>query len=335
MALIVCPECGKEYSDKALCCPCCACPTEKKEDVLVKDTVEGNIYQETDESLVTGIETKRKRRGRVPIFILGVLGSIAIVTVLSILVINKFFAKGGNRNTKKADAKYGSIYAEAIQFQSEGRYMEAKELYDSTPGYEESDTRAVFCNAISCCERGNYSTAYELLRQIPEYDEAKKLLVQVYYESLFFEGLNDYRENLKNPDSLQLNSVQSYYSKISSITVKKEEPVFVARVSAQNGLGGYSQSIILILKTDDLDSYKYMGSCKNLDSSSYDDELEYVIAEGIKEIKDKCVEMQDVMDFKRMTKIIEEDNYLSIRRIDGLQFDDILEGMLLLESKSE
>ena len=26
MALIICPECGKEYSDRAGACPNCACP---------------------------------------------------------------------------------------------------------------------------------------------------------------------------------------------------------------------------------------------------------------------------------------------------------------------
>lgn len=28
MALIVCTECGKKFSDKAICCPKCGCPTE-------------------------------------------------------------------------------------------------------------------------------------------------------------------------------------------------------------------------------------------------------------------------------------------------------------------
>ncbi len=31
MALINCPECGKEISDKATSCPSCGCPIEKKE----------------------------------------------------------------------------------------------------------------------------------------------------------------------------------------------------------------------------------------------------------------------------------------------------------------
>ena len=30
MALIICPECGKEFSDKASACPNCGCPTSEK-----------------------------------------------------------------------------------------------------------------------------------------------------------------------------------------------------------------------------------------------------------------------------------------------------------------
>lgn len=30
MALIICKECGKEFSNKAVACPNCGCPTENK-----------------------------------------------------------------------------------------------------------------------------------------------------------------------------------------------------------------------------------------------------------------------------------------------------------------
>lgn len=37
MALIVCSECGKEFSDKALKCPNCGCPTEKLKQILEQE----------------------------------------------------------------------------------------------------------------------------------------------------------------------------------------------------------------------------------------------------------------------------------------------------------
>lgn len=40
MALIICPECGKEYSDRASACPNCACPTHRtdKEGAPISDS---------------------------------------------------------------------------------------------------------------------------------------------------------------------------------------------------------------------------------------------------------------------------------------------------------
>ncbi|MBE5861298.1 MAG: hypothetical protein E7295_00430 [Lachnospiraceae bacterium] len=55
MALIICPECGKEYSDRAAACPNCACPTEQAENrpknIMAKqedsfDVKTENSYQE-------------------------------------------------------------------------------------------------------------------------------------------------------------------------------------------------------------------------------------------------------------------------------------------------
>ena len=36
MALIKCPECGKEISDKANKCPNCGCPTKNKKKKIIK-----------------------------------------------------------------------------------------------------------------------------------------------------------------------------------------------------------------------------------------------------------------------------------------------------------
>ena len=43
MALIKCKECGKEYSDMALACPNCACPTEVSINSIKVDEDSGNV----------------------------------------------------------------------------------------------------------------------------------------------------------------------------------------------------------------------------------------------------------------------------------------------------
>ena len=45
MALIVCSECGKEFSERAAACPHCGCPNDSKkaEAPLVRDGVSGCV----------------------------------------------------------------------------------------------------------------------------------------------------------------------------------------------------------------------------------------------------------------------------------------------------
>lgn len=44
MALIKCPECGKEISDKAATCPNCGCPSiDKEEAERINDTTKGIV----------------------------------------------------------------------------------------------------------------------------------------------------------------------------------------------------------------------------------------------------------------------------------------------------
>ena len=54
MALIKCPECGKEISDKASNCPNCGCPIEQKskieepENKIEKNQIEEKIVMELE-----------------------------------------------------------------------------------------------------------------------------------------------------------------------------------------------------------------------------------------------------------------------------------------------
>lgn len=50
MALINCPECGKEISDKASACPHCGCPIVSKYKVII------NGYNDTDTSACAGLD---------------------------------------------------------------------------------------------------------------------------------------------------------------------------------------------------------------------------------------------------------------------------------------
>ena len=43
MALIICPECGKEYSNRAKNCPNCGCPTEENDSDVNVCTQENDL----------------------------------------------------------------------------------------------------------------------------------------------------------------------------------------------------------------------------------------------------------------------------------------------------
>lgn len=81
MALIICSECGKEYSDKAVSCPSCGCPTVQQSPpiVIADDTPSQQEQTVRLESIEQGNSEKPKGRftvGFIIILILIVMSSI-------------------------------------------------------------------------------------------------------------------------------------------------------------------------------------------------------------------------------------------------------------------
>ena len=58
MALIKCPECGKEFSDKAPACPMCACPTE-----YILTEAQKSDAEITTETVIQTAATEPKKKG--------------------------------------------------------------------------------------------------------------------------------------------------------------------------------------------------------------------------------------------------------------------------------
>lgn len=80
MALINCPECGKEISDKASACPSCGCPINKEE---------------------TSCSKSNKKNILIPIILIAFLGIFAILTLLG----NNLLSIFGNKTTFSEDLK--------------------------------------------------------------------------------------------------------------------------------------------------------------------------------------------------------------------------------------
>ena len=89
MALIKCPDCGKEFSDKASACPNCACPVSKEMEKVVRE--EKKEYVSPNPIAITGF-TLSLISVFLPIFwgTIGISGTIfSIIGVLVTFIKNK------------------------------------------------------------------------------------------------------------------------------------------------------------------------------------------------------------------------------------------------------
>lgn len=157
MALITCPECGKEnVSDIAEACPSCGYPISKnielincqqkkhtlpKEDVhshdSIKEVEQREIYREKDiekdtesQNAVKKNGNKKKNKARKIIWIFLIMGFVAIWAFFSIYIPSQKY--------KQANALY-----------EEEKYLEALSLYEELDNYKDSSKK------IEACELGN------------------------------------------------------------------------------------------------------------------------------------------------------------------------------------
>lgn len=114
---------------------------------------------------------------------------------------------------------------------------------------------------------GEYIKAQELLLAcgfLPNYEAIGS---QIMYETFIIQCTFDLRPLMKNPSSLQINSVEFY-------NTGADYPAVVVNDSGQNGFGGYSNSYVLF----DDDDLTYLGSVTTLDTDDLDDVADLLIA---------------------------------------------------------
>lgn len=117
MALIKCPECGKEISDKAGKCPHCGYPIEEIESTVEKET-------DKEEVLDNNKETHKKKK---------TLNKKVIITISAI--IGAAVIGAGAYMIKTADAR---MYKQAKQLYNEADYKSALEKFKKIEDYENS-----------------------------------------------------------------------------------------------------------------------------------------------------------------------------------------------------
>lgn len=104
MALIKCPECGREISDKAGKCPHCGCPLQKQEDKVI---VPKNVFFKKNKWIILAIAL---------IIVIG--GSIKYITY-------------------RASTQKENTYENALDLLDKGKYDEALNLMNKIPEYKD------------------------------------------------------------------------------------------------------------------------------------------------------------------------------------------------------
>ena len=117
MALIKCPECGKEISDKAEACPNCGCPIKHEEST----NCEKNVILENDGI----VELRKEPKKIIPV----IIGIGALVLIGAAVMI-----------PKQIENKKNAIYTEAINLLEKGKYDEADDLLNSIVDYKDVKT---------------------------------------------------------------------------------------------------------------------------------------------------------------------------------------------------
>ena len=165
MALINCPECGKEISDRAGSCPHCGCPVNNT------STESNTESQKLPINNTINFDIKKK---------LPIIMGIVVVIVIGIIIYNVAVVK-----PRKIEEQKKVTYEEAVELLEEGEYEEGKELLETIVGYDDVDI---------ILEQIKWETkAYQCI------NEWKQLLKNP--DSFVLHELYFYKEELEDPDS--------------------------------------------------------------------------------------------------------------------------------------
>lgn len=293
MALIKCPECGKEISDRAKKCLYCGkvLIDDKTTTKICSDCGKENPIDAT-ECIYCGCPFDEKA---------------AVTETEPVQTVSMGKSK---RNLKKIIVSIAVIVAAVAV---------SIIIYD----VKVIKPKNTYNEAMELLENGKYEDANKLLNSITGYKDVVDIKKQIKWESRVYECITDLKQYLKNPDSLQVYEVAFYDGYKSGISDNTKtamegvmkltggEPVCVIRDGGQNGFGGNTTGYSVFLYNNG--SYKYVGDCDTLDEDEVDEE-DKSICQLINIYKDNLKQVGDV-DLSRIKSIIKNDSYSTIKII--------------------
>lgn len=124
MALIKCPECGKEISDKAESCPNCGYPINKFAPNIGDENVENTNKRDQEQMSVAYLEKSKKKSSRNIVIAAGILVGIGVICGAVIL------SNGSSEKVKISDGKWtytensdGKNYTDIVTVNSKKNFI--------------------------------------------------------------------------------------------------------------------------------------------------------------------------------------------------------------------
>ena len=302
MAMIKCPECGQEISDKAKKCVHCGkvliedkpatkicgdCGKENQIDATECVYCGCPFEEETTIEEPVQTTTAEKSKKNLKKIIISIVAAVVVIAV-GLVIYNVKVVKPKN------------TYNEAMTLLEKGKYEEADKMLDSISGYKDVAT----------------------------------IQEQLKYESYVYECVKDWKNWLKNPDSFTLYDVAFYsdkeshgiYARLSLMgEVDYSYPAVIFRSGAQNGFGGNTTGYELFYYVKD-SGYTCMGSCDSLDENDYyndsgkikdedDGAMEVMLCTEINELREKAKSVGEI-DMDRLKTVLKNDAYSTIKIIE-------------------
>lgn len=188
MALIKCPECGKEISDKASSCPNCGFPTqqeiESEHNILEKD------QKQIEKEKVTRERKKYKMRFSHIICILMMVAVLVISTVFIIRnnhynVAVKALESGNYLKAydyfKNSDYRQSSMYFQKTLEKYSNYLMTNDQFLDAESYINQIADKEIVnkLHALYNYKNGAFDAAYDILVTIKSYKDAKQIMDKV------------------------------------------------------------------------------------------------------------------------------------------------------------
>ena len=292
MALINCPECGKQISDKAKkCIHCEKVFEEKKTKIKICNECGKEFNIDNTECSFCGCPLEKEK-----------LGNSELV----------------NMNTKKSKKDIKKIVAPMVMI------IIIVVIVLGIYNVKVIKPQNTYNKAVALLDEGKYEEANTLFQAISVYKDVAEIQEQLKFESYSYSAISSLKQYLKNPDSYQPYEITFYESmneeKISSENEEDKYPICIMNYGAQNGFGGNTTGYAICSYDKEKGSYKLLGTCDSLDEDEYDkddeDDIYDLFICGVINIHKKNDNVVGTVDLSRLKNVLKNDSYTTIKIIE-------------------